>query len=391
MPRAVCFWFAAVLFVPAAAHAQQPCTTDARFVVNAIYQQILERPADAASAATTQRLATGQATVRDLVREVATSAEHKQRFLGGSGNDANRKAAGVLYRHLLGREGEPAGLNAHAEGIATQGADAAIDAMLSSEEYRAKYGDNTVPGPRGLQFCGPQGNAARAAQRRIQRFAEMDANNDAKVTRQEWRGSAASFANHDWNRDGVLSGEEVQANARPRRAPADEDFEWSRQAQFDSWSQAGFDNLDHNKDGRIARSEWHYDVETFDRADRNRDGILSRWEFLDTPVDDDRGDQFADLDANRNGRIERGEWHASADAFAWLDRNRDGVLTRTEVTGAQGTSGRSDEFANLDINGDNRLTTDEWHWSRRSFTQLDRNGDGWLNRNEFVPPAQPAR
>ena len=45
--------------------------SDARFVVNGIYQQVLERSADPASAGLSQRLASGQATVRDIVREVA--------------------------------------------------------------------------------------------------------------------------------------------------------------------------------------------------------------------------------------------------------------------------------------------------------------------------------
>src|SRR5678815_3623144 len=34
------------------------------------------------------------------------------------------------------------------------------------------------------------------------RFAEMDENGDGVITRAEWRGSARSFATHDWNGDG---------------------------------------------------------------------------------------------------------------------------------------------------------------------------------------------
>ena len=46
----------------------------------------------------------------------------------------------------------------------------------------------------------------------------MDANNDGVITRQEYRGDDHSFANHDWNGDGVLSGEEVTPGAhRPDR------------------------------------------------------------------------------------------------------------------------------------------------------------------------------
>ena len=41
----------------------------------------------------------------------------------------------------------------------------------------------------------------------------MDADKDGAITRQEYRGDDHSFANHDWNGDGVLSGEEVRPGA----------------------------------------------------------------------------------------------------------------------------------------------------------------------------------
>ena len=107
------------------------------------------------------------------------------------------------------------------------------------------------------------------------RFRDMDRNNDGMVTRGEWRGTDQSFRAHDWNRDGVLSGDElVQGAPRP-----------------------------------------------FERGQRD-EGIF-----------DDREDTFENLDRDRNGQIERSEWHASDDAFRWLDRNSDGVLSRAEVVG----------------------------------------------------------
>src|SRR6185436_20160566 len=54
------------------------------------------------------------------------------------------------------------------------------------------------------------------------RFRGLDLNNNGVITRAEWRGSNSSFANQDWNHDGVLSGDEVRPGAtRPfnRAAP----------------------------------------------------------------------------------------------------------------------------------------------------------------------------
>jgi hypothetical protein len=49
------------------------------------------------------------------------------------------------------------------------------------------------------------------------RFRGLDRNHDGRITRNEWRGNDVSFRNHDWNRDGVLSGIEVRPGAkRPR-------------------------------------------------------------------------------------------------------------------------------------------------------------------------------
>jgi len=210
----------------------------------------------------------------------------------------------------------------------------------------------------------------------------MDQNRDGVITRNEWRGSDNSFRAHDWNGDGVLSGDEVRTGAA-RNPNTDEDYTPSRQPSFYDWTQAGFNRVDANGDGRITRNEWRYDVESFRRADQNGDNVLSRAEFVNGDTDLDREDRFDYLDANNDGRIEQSEWHSSMDAFRWLDRNKDGVLSRREVLGDE-TTQPSDQFRTLDINGDGRVTRNEWQWSRQSFDRYDRNGDGVLSRAELA-------
>lgn len=218
--------------------------------------------------------------------------------------------------------------------------------------------------------------------RETMRFQGMDRNRDGVITRSEWRGSDNSFREHDWNGDGVLSGDEVRVGAlRPMNR--NDDYTPSRPPAFYDWTQAGFDRVDRNRDGRITRNEWRYDSETFVRADQNRDNVLSRREFLNADTDTDREDRFGYLDTNNDGRIQRSEWHGSLDTFRWLDRNQDGVLSRSEVVGSEQTT-QTDQFDELDSNGDGRISPDEWQWSRRSFDRYDRNGDGVLRRNEFT-------
>lgn len=212
------------------------------------------------------------------------------------------------------------------------------------------------------------------------RFAAMDRNNDGRITRDEWRGSDRSFQVHDWNGDGVLSGNEVRPGAR--RAQAEDDYQPDNLVLRD-WSPQRFQSLDRNRDGRITRNEWFYEPEGFFRADRNRDNVLTRAEFLGGDVDDDREDAFADIDHDRNGRIEPDEWHGSREAFEWLDRNNDRVLSRAEVAGEDIPRHESDLFGSLDTNRNGRIDRGEWQWSRVSFEGRDRNNDGVLSREEF--------
>lgn len=279
------------------------------------------------------------------------------------------------------------------------------------------------------------------------RFKGMDTNKDGRVTRREWRGNARSFEQHDWNRDGVLSGQEVRpgGSRNDPRANGDDDrwdddrwndrfedldrnndrylsaSEWPRDARsFDLFDRNNdrrvslsefqnrdfdrrdvledrFAEMDGNRDGRLSRSEWWGGLTAFERMDRNNDNYLSRTEFLDrdydgrdnTP-DDDRG-RFAQMDTNRDGRISRNEWPRGEDSFEQLDRNNDQYLSRSELQdrGWDDRDGdlypRDDRrFRDLDRNRDSRLSQSEWTGSRDFFDRLDRNNDGWLSLNEWL-------
>ncbi|HUP41177.1 MAG TPA: hypothetical protein VM115_13720, partial [Vicinamibacterales bacterium] len=159
----------------------------------------------------------------------------------------------------------------------------------------------------------------------------------------------------------------------------------NRYERYNSWTPAGFTNLDHDRDGKISSNEWHFDRETFRRVDRNRDGALDRSEFLGEDIDDARVDNFDELDWNNNGRVERTEWSGSAAVFNSMDQNRDGVLSRFEVVG--GVEGQNDtweEFVSLDYNRNGSISRDEWHWSAASFARYDTNRDNMLSRQEFL-------
>ena len=183
-----------------------------------------------------------------------------------------------------------------------------------------------------LAFAGALAVVPAAAQERTDRpdrLRAMDANGDGVITRDEWRGSDRSFAVHDWNRDGMLSGDELRSGAH--RTDGWQDGQAGDPGTFHEWTPERFDRLDRDRNGRLSRSEWLYDAETFRRIDRDDDGWVARDEFLGLAWDDDRDDRFDDLDVNRDGRVTLEEWHGASDEFVRVDRNRDGILTRDEV------------------------------------------------------------
>jgi hypothetical protein len=194
----------ALTVAPSVAMAQQPCTTDARQVVNELYRHILERGADAGSNAWVSHLERG-GTVREVVRAIAMSDEHQQRFWRQeAGEEAPYvRAVGTIYRHLLGRQPDAAGARSWANQATRGGVNSIVDSILNSPEYNQQYGDWGVPGSGGLRYCGPNNQGAvqnnqgaiqsappaaaginRAGQRR---FRTMDRNNDGTITRQRRR------------------------------------------------------------------------------------------------------------------------------------------------------------------------------------------------------------
>jgi Ca2+-binding EF-hand superfamily protein len=271
-------------FAPSVTLAQQPCSPDARQVVNELYRHILERQADAGSTTWVQHLQRG-GTVRDVVRALVTSDEHQQRFWRQeSGEDTPYlRATGTMYRHLLGRQPDDAGARTWATQASRGTAASSIaDRIMSSAEYNNNFGDWGVPGSGGLRYCGAGSQAASQAPVATtavnqRRFRGMDRNNDGMISRAEWRGSRQSFEVHDWNNDGVLNGAEVdEAVARQGRTVEDENFD-----RVDR-----FENLDVNNNSRIEPREWHGTVAAFNRLDVNNDNFLSRSEFTGTTANE---------------------------------------------------------------------------------------------------------
>ena len=109
--------------------------------------------------------------------------------------------------------------------------------------------------------------------------AGLDRNGDGVVRRNEWPGDDRSFNAHDWNRDGLLSGDEIQEAERAEAGRRAADDRAARSRQANEAVEKRFTDLDRNRDGRITRDEWNGSRSEFEALDTNSDWVLTRAEM----------------------------------------------------------------------------------------------------------------
>ena len=103
------------------------------------------------------------------------------------------------------------------------------------------------------------------------------------------------------------------------------------------------------------------------------------------------------LDANHDGVIDASEIADAPAALKTLDKNGDGQLTTEEYLPPLPPGAPKDAprpplppiVKVLDTNGDGVIDAGEIANASAALKALDRNGDGQLSRNEFCPPPPP--
>ena len=261
----------ALTVVPSLALAQQPCTTDARQVIEQVYRQVLERSADPGASVWVDRLS-NRTTVREIVRGIAQSPEHLQRF----GSQSRENMVVDVYRHLLNRGPDPEGMKNAGIFVTMRGSASLVDQLVDSPEYRERFGDWTVPGS-SVRYCAAGDQVNSAVLRRgnrvgdgrddgafdNDRFDYLDINGNGYIDPREWDGGQTAFRGLDVNDDRRLSRDEFGAGGRDANS---------------------FASIDRDRDGRIRLNEWPWSRPAFDRQDANRDGVITQNEYRGVPA-----------------------------------------------------------------------------------------------------------
>ena len=99
--------------------------------------------------------------------------------------------------------------------------------------------------------------------------AQMDVNNDGKISKEEWKGPADLFTRIDADKDGYITREEMRQN-RPQRGDRRR-------------GRPNFSEMDTNNDGKVSKDEWKGPADLFDRIDANQDGSIVQDEMPTRP------------------------------------------------------------------------------------------------------------
>jgi phycobilisome core-membrane linker protein len=122
-----------------------------QLVINAAYCQVLDIfsgqvPQDFRRSNLDSKLRNGEISVREFVRELASSEIYRKRFYTPY---PNTKVIEFLFRHILGRAPATQGeIRQYNKLLADSGLRAAVEAIVDSQEYARFFGEDVVPYPR---------------------------------------------------------------------------------------------------------------------------------------------------------------------------------------------------------------------------------------------------
>lgn len=234
------------------------------------------------------------------------------------------------------------------------------------------------------------GLAGGARDRIYKMLQKMDKNGDNAVSREEWTGRPEMFDRVDRNKDGVLDAKDRQ------RAGKDD------KAAFNEAIKKRFDAMDKDADGALSPDELQR-PDALARLDGDGDGTVSFEEFKSFASRmrgrDNRGgrrgralteQQLRRFDRDGDGKVVRDEFPGSDRVFERLDANKDGVLNAEDIQKKSDKPAKKEgvttESASLiqthDKDGDGKLNRAEFPGTAEAWKQLDRNGDGWVTKDE---------
>ena len=265
----------------------------------------------------------------------------------------------------------------------------AVVAVLAMSAMVAMAADGDRPdGPR--QNMDP-------AQRWAQLLERSDADDDGKISKDEFKGPDEVFDRLDKNGDGAITEDEMKGagnrggqDGRQQMDPAER------------WKSL-LERFDKDNDGNISEAEFEGPDRVFGFLDKNGDGVITEDEGKQAGggpggrQTQDAAARFGKMlenwDADGDGQISKDEYKGRPENFARLDGDGDTFITEQEfVDGMAQMMQRRNPIQEMlalwDTDADGRVSWDEW---AAFFAIADVNDDGFLTQDELMKALRPPK
>ncbi len=208
---------------------------------------------------------------------------------------------------------------------------------------------------------------------------KFDKDGDGKVSQAEFPGSADHFKELDANGDGFIDGTETLKGPPPHGMMG-----------------GGFiKKFDKDGDGKVSQAEFPGSADHFKELDANGDGFIDDTETPKGPPHHGMmgGGFIKKFDKDGDGKVSQAEFPGPADHFTQLDANGDGYIDDTEAPKAPPHHGMMGGgfIKKFDKDGDGKVSQAEFPGPTDHFTQLDANGDGYIDDTEAPKGPPPMR